>query len=32
MYGDKGEVPEGDYIVPLGVADIRRAGNDVGCS
>lgn len=29
MYGDKGEVPEGEYIVPLGVADIRRAGKDV---
>ena len=29
MYGDKGEVPEGDYIVPLGVADIRREGSDV---
>ncbi|VAW16626.1 Pyruvate dehydrogenase E1 component beta subunit [hydrothermal vent metagenome] len=29
MYGDKGEVPEGDYIVPLGVADIRREGKNV---
>lgn len=29
MYGDKGEVPEGDYIIPLGVADIIREGNDV---
>ncbi|MBT8298366.1 MAG: pyruvate dehydrogenase complex E1 component subunit beta [Maribacter sp.] len=29
MYGDKGEVPEGEYTVPLGVADIRREGSDV---
>ncbi|MGV8945083.1 MAG: pyruvate dehydrogenase complex E1 component subunit beta [Lutibacter sp.] len=29
MYGDKGEVPEGEYIVPIGVADIKRAGTDV---
>ncbi|MDV7140590.1 pyruvate dehydrogenase complex E1 component subunit beta [Maribacter sp. TH_r10] len=29
MYGDKGEVPEGDYTIPLGVADIRREGADV---
>jgi pyruvate dehydrogenase E1 component beta subunit len=30
MYGNKGEVPEDpDFIVPLGVADIKRAGKDV---
>jgi pyruvate dehydrogenase E1 component beta subunit len=29
MYGDKGEVPEGEYTIPLGVADIKRAGTDV---
>ncbi|PCJ97442.1 MAG: pyruvate dehydrogenase complex E1 component subunit beta [Flavobacteriaceae bacterium] len=29
MYGDKGEVPEGDYIIPLGVAEVVREGNDV---
>lgn len=29
MYGDKGEIPEGDYIIPIGVADIKRAGTDV---
>ncbi|MBK6835798.1 MAG: pyruvate dehydrogenase complex E1 component subunit beta [Bacteroidetes bacterium] len=29
MYGDKGEVPEGEYILPIGVADIKRAGTDV---
>jgi pyruvate dehydrogenase E1 component beta subunit len=29
MYGDKGEVPEGEYTIPLGVADIKREGKDV---
>ncbi|WP_027137706.1 pyruvate dehydrogenase complex E1 component subunit beta [Gaetbulibacter saemankumensis] len=29
MYGDKGEVPEGEYILPLGVADVKREGSDV---
>lgn len=29
MYGDKGEVPEGEYLIPLGVAEIKRKGNDV---
>ena len=29
MYGDKGEVPEGEYVIPLGVADIKREGTDV---
>ncbi|MDA8596346.1 pyruvate dehydrogenase complex E1 component subunit beta [Flavobacteriaceae bacterium] len=29
MYGDKGEVPEGEYVLPIGVADIKRAGTDV---
>ncbi|MFC4096535.1 pyruvate dehydrogenase complex E1 component subunit beta [Euzebyella saccharophila] len=29
MYGDKGEVPEGEYTIPLGVADLRREGTDV---
>lgn len=29
MYGDKGEVPEGEYLIPLGVADIKRQGSDV---
>ncbi len=29
MYGDKGEVPEEEYIIPIGVADIKRAGTDV---
>lgn len=26
---DKGPVPEDDYIVPLGVADVKREGTDV---
>lgn len=26
---DKGPVPEGEYIVPLGVADVKREGTDV---
>ena len=29
MYGDKGEIPEGEYIIPIGVADIPRKGNDI---
>lgn len=29
MYGDKGEVPEGEYTLPIGVAEIKRAGKDV---
>lgn len=28
-YGDIGEVPEGEYIIPLGKADIKRVGSDV---
>jgi len=29
LYGVKGEVPEGDYTLPLGLADIKRPGTDV---
>ena len=29
LYMTKGEVPEDDYIVPLGQADIKRSGDDV---
>ncbi|MFD2037256.1 pyruvate dehydrogenase complex E1 component subunit beta [Belliella marina] len=29
MYGDKGEVPEGEYLLPIGVAEIKRKGTDV---
>lgn len=28
MYGDKGLVPDGEYIIPIGVADIKRKGKD----
>jgi pyruvate/2-oxoglutarate/acetoin dehydrogenase E1 component len=26
---DKGPVPEGDYVIPFGVAEVKRAGSDV---
>jgi pyruvate dehydrogenase E1 component beta subunit len=29
MYGDKGEVPDGEYIIPIGKSDVKRAGTDV---
>jgi pyruvate dehydrogenase E1 component beta subunit len=29
LYQVRGEVPEGDYTVPLGVSDVKRAGSDV---
>ncbi|MCB0429164.1 MAG: pyruvate dehydrogenase complex E1 component subunit beta [Flavobacteriales bacterium] len=29
MYGDKGEVPEGEYLIPIGVAEVKRQGTDV---
>src|SRR5262249_5909494 len=29
MYSLKGEVPTGEHVVPLGVADVKRAGGDV---
>lgn len=29
MYGDKGDIPEGEYLIPIGVADIKRAGTDI---
>ena len=29
MYGDKGNVPEGEYLIPMGVAEIKRKGTDV---
>lgn len=28
-YTDKGEVPEGDYSIPFGVADVKRVGEHV---
>jgi pyruvate dehydrogenase E1 component beta subunit len=27
LYNAKGEVPDGDYVVPLGVADVKREGD-----
>ncbi len=27
-YGEKGEVPEGEYIIPIGKADVKRKGKD----
>ena len=29
MYGDKGEVPDGEFTLPIGVAEIKRKGKDV---
>ena len=29
MYGDKGEIPESEYTLPIGIADIKRKGKDV---
>lgn len=29
MYGDKSEVPDEEYYIPLGKADVKKAGRDV---
>lgn len=29
MYGDKGAVPEEEYLIPIGVADTKKSGTDV---
>jgi pyruvate/2-oxoglutarate/acetoin dehydrogenase E1 component len=29
LYGKRGVVPEEEYLVPMGVADIKRAGSDI---
>ena len=29
MYGDKGEVPEGEYLIPIGTASVKRKGQHV---
>lgn len=29
LYGHEGEVPEGEYLVPIGVAAVRKEGTDV---
>jgi pyruvate/2-oxoglutarate/acetoin dehydrogenase E1 component len=29
LYGTKGEVPDEEYLIPLGLADVKRVGKDV---
>lgn len=29
MYGDKMEIPDDEYLIPIGVADIKRDGSDL---
>jgi pyruvate dehydrogenase E1 component beta subunit len=29
MYGDKGEVPEEEYLIPIGKAEVKKQGTDV---
>ncbi len=29
LYGEKGEVPEEEYVIPLGKADVKREGTDL---
>ncbi len=29
LYGMRGEVPDGEYLLPFGVADVKRPGRDV---
>ncbi|GAB4340600.1 MAG: pyruvate dehydrogenase complex E1 component subunit beta [Flammeovirgaceae bacterium] len=29
MYGDKGEVPESEYLIPIGLANVVKQGKDV---
>jgi pyruvate dehydrogenase E1 component beta subunit len=29
MYGDKGEIPDGEYTIPLGVGEVKKPGSDV---
>ena len=29
MYGEKGDVPQEEYIIPIGKSDVKRQGNDV---
>lgn len=29
MYGDKGMIPDGEYLIPIGVADVKKVGTDV---
>jgi pyruvate dehydrogenase E1 component beta subunit len=29
MYGDKGNVPQEEYLIPIGEAEVKKEGNDV---
>ncbi len=29
LYNTRGDVPDGDYVVPIGSADVKRAGKDI---
>lgn len=29
MYGEKGPVPDGEYLIPIGVAEVKKTGTDV---
>ncbi|MCB9169665.1 MAG: pyruvate dehydrogenase complex E1 component subunit beta [Flavobacteriales bacterium] len=29
MYGDKGDIPDGEYLLPIGTAEVKRQGSDV---
>ncbi len=29
MYGEKGEVPDEEYLIPLGKSDVKRQGTDL---
>ena len=29
LYGDRGEVPDAEYLIPLGSADVKRQGTDL---
>jgi pyruvate dehydrogenase E1 component beta subunit len=29
MYGDKGQVPQEEYLLPIGIADVKKQGSDV---
>jgi pyruvate dehydrogenase E1 component beta subunit len=29
LYGEKGEVPDGEHLVPIGLANVKRPGSDV---
>ncbi len=29
LYNEKWEVPEGEYVIPLGMADVKRPGTDI---